>query len=196
MPAGVDEFVDIVSVAVALEPGTKLTEIGVIAVARPEADCDGDAEMSTIPVNPRLSSVIVESAEPPTMKLEGRGEETVALKSPVTVIVNVTEWAMSPLVPVTVTLYAPAGVAAVVEKVRVEAPELPADNPTGFTVKDTEAPVAEAGTAAERDTVPVRPLLLSDMVVSATLPAMKGGGLVGEALIVKSGLTVTKTLTE
>jgi hypothetical protein len=73
------------------------------------------------------------------------------------VIDNVTEWATSPLLPVTVTLYVPAGVAVVVEKLRVETPEPPVDNPTGLTVKETEAPVAEAGTAAERVTVPVRP---------------------------------------
>ena len=64
-----------------------------------------------------------------------------------------------------------------------------------MTVKDTEALVAEAGTATERVTVPVRPLLLSPMVVIATLPATKGGGLVGDELIVKSGFTVTWTLT-
>ena len=60
--------------------------------------------MSILPVNPRLSRVIVESAEPPAMKLDWVGEETVALKSPATVIVKVTEWATSPLLPVTVTL--------------------------------------------------------------------------------------------
>ena len=86
--------------------------------------------------------------------------------------------------------------AVVVENVRVEAPEPPADNPTGLTVKDTDAAVAEAGTAAESPTVPVKPLLLKEIVVSATFPAVNGGGLVGEALIVKSGLTVTRTLTE
>ena len=118
------------------------------------------------------------------------------MKSPVTVIVNMTEWATSPLLPVTVTLYVPAGVTLVVEKVRVETPEPPADNPIGLTVKDTEAPVAEAGTAAERVTVPVRPLLLNPIVVIATLPATKGGGLVGDELIVKSGFTVTWTLAE
>ncbi len=101
---------------------------------------------------------------------------------------------MSPLLPVTVTLYVPAGVALVVEKVRVETPDPPADSPTGLTVKDTEAAVAEAGIVAESVTVPVRPLLLSAMVVTATLPAMKGGGFVGEALIVKSGFIVTRTL--
>jgi hypothetical protein len=87
-------------------------------------------------------------------------------------------------------------VAVVVENVRVETPEPPADNPTGFTVKDTEAPVAEAGTAALSPTVPVKPLLLRETVVRATFPAVNGGGLVGDALIVKSELTVTRTLTE
>jgi hypothetical protein len=46
---------------------------------RPTADGDGDAEMATLPVNPRLSRVIVESAELPAMKLGGLGEETLAL---------------------------------------------------------------------------------------------------------------------
>ncbi len=86
--------------------------------------------------------------------------------------------------------------AVVVENVTVETPEPPADSPTGFTVKDTEAPVAEAGTAAVSPTVPVKPLLLREMVLRATFPAVNAGGLFGDALIVKSGLTVTWTLTE
>ena len=57
-------------VAVALEPGTKFTEAGVMIVVRPGTDCDDDAEMSILPVNPRLSRVIVASAEPPAMKLD------------------------------------------------------------------------------------------------------------------------------
>ena len=96
----------------------------------------------------------------------------------------------------TVRLYVPAGVVGVVEKVRVEAPELPAESPTGLTVKDTDAPVAEAGTEAERVTLPLRPLLLRPIVEVAALPAMKGRGLLGDALIVKSGFTVTRTLAE
>ena len=39
-------------------------------VARPGTDCDDDAEMSILPVNPKLSRVIVASAEPPAMKLD------------------------------------------------------------------------------------------------------------------------------
>ena len=57
-------------VAVALEPGTRFTEAGVMIVVRPGTDCDDDAEMSILPVNPRLSRVIVASAEPPAMKLD------------------------------------------------------------------------------------------------------------------------------
>ena len=57
-------------VAVALEPGTKFTEAGVMIVVRPGTDCDDEAEMSILPVNPRLSRVIVASAEPPAMKLD------------------------------------------------------------------------------------------------------------------------------
>jgi len=66
----VDEFVEIVRVAVALEPGTRLADAGVMVVARPGTDCDGVAEIVMIPVKPRLSSVIVESVEPPAMKLD------------------------------------------------------------------------------------------------------------------------------
>jgi hypothetical protein len=66
----VDEFVEIVKVAVALEPGTTLTDAGVMVVARPGADCDGGAEKTIVPVKPRLSIVIVESVEPPAMKLD------------------------------------------------------------------------------------------------------------------------------
>ncbi len=104
VPAGVDEFVDIVMVPVASEPGTKLTVDGIMVVARPAADGEGDTEMIMLPVNPRLSRVTVQLDEPPTMKFDGTGEDTVALKSPVTVNVNVRECAMSPLVPVRATL--------------------------------------------------------------------------------------------
>ena len=57
-------------VAVALEPGTKFTEAGIMIVVRPGTDCDDEAEMSILPVNPRLSRVIVASAEPSAMKLD------------------------------------------------------------------------------------------------------------------------------
>jgi hypothetical protein len=66
----VDEFVEIVRVAVALEPGTRLTDDGVMLVERPGTDCDGAAEMLIVPVKPMLSSVMVESVEPPAMKLD------------------------------------------------------------------------------------------------------------------------------
>ena len=70
---------------------------------------------------------------------------------------------------------------------RVETPVPPADSPTGFTVKNTPAPTAEPGTAAERVTLPVSPLLLRETVETTELPAMNDAGLVGEAEIVKSG---------
>jgi len=91
VPAGVEELVEIVSVEAALEPGTKLTVAGFSEAVRPLADWTAEVEMTMLPVNPRLSIVICESADPPAMKLEGLGVETVALKSPVTVIVKVTE---------------------------------------------------------------------------------------------------------
>jgi hypothetical protein len=46
-------------------------------------------------------------------------------------------WTSEPLVPVTVTVYVPAGVDASVDTVIVEAPDPPA---TGFGLNDAEAP--------------------------------------------------------
>lgn len=76
--------------------------------------------------------------------------------------------------------------AVVVEKVNVETPDPPAERPTGLTVNEMPAPVAEAGTVAERVTLPVSPLLLRDTVETIELPATNADGLIGEALIEKS----------
>jgi hypothetical protein len=194
-PAGVDESVEMLSAEVAREPGTRLTLCGVALATSPGIDCDVEAETTTLPVNPRLSRVIEELAEPPAMKLDGTGDETVGLKSPATVIVRVNECAIDPLFPVSVTEYAPDGVVVPVEKLNVETPDPPAERATGFTVNETEAPAADVGIAADSVTEPVSPMLFRETVDVIELPATNGAGFVEGTEIVKSDCTVTNTLT-
>ena len=77
-----------------------------------------------------------------------------SVKSPAaaacTTSVTVALWTSEPLVPVTVTVYVPAGVDASVDTLIVEAPDPPG---TGFGLNDAEAPAgspdAESVTALE-----------------------------------------------
>ena len=96
-----DAVVVAVSVDVALEPGVRLTLVGLTATVRPVAVGDTDADSDTLPVNPRLAAVIVEVAEPPGVVLILVGL-ALRVKSLVTVRVTVALWVVVPLVPVTV----------------------------------------------------------------------------------------------
>jgi hypothetical protein len=58
-----------VSVEVAVEPGVRLTLVGLNAVVMPVPAGDTVADNATLPVNPRLLAVIVEVAEPPGVML-------------------------------------------------------------------------------------------------------------------------------
>jgi len=64
--------VEIVSVDVPVEPGVRLTLAGLNAVVGPFVTLGETVAVSaTLPVNPRLFSVMVEVAEPPGMTLDG-----------------------------------------------------------------------------------------------------------------------------
>ena len=63
VPAGVDAVVVIVRVEVPVEPGVKLTLVGVKVNVMPVAAGDTVAERATLPVKPRLFRVMVEVAD-------------------------------------------------------------------------------------------------------------------------------------
>ena len=69
VPVGVEPVVVAVSVDVALEPGVRLTLVGLTATVRPVAVGETVADRLTLPVNPRLAAVIVDVAEPPGVVL-------------------------------------------------------------------------------------------------------------------------------
>lgn len=80
---------DTVSVEVALEPGVRLTEVGANAVVGPLVTTGETlAESVTLPVNPRLPTVIVEVADPPA-RTDAVVGLAVTVKSEVTVRVTV-----------------------------------------------------------------------------------------------------------
>jgi hypothetical protein len=77
-----------VRVAVELEPGVRLTLVGLTATVNPVAVGDTAADRATVPVNPRLPTVIVEVAEPPA-RTDAVVGLAVTVKSEVTVRVTV-----------------------------------------------------------------------------------------------------------
>ena len=78
----------IVSVEVELEPGVKVALVGLTATVRPVAVGDTAADNVTVPVNPRLPTVIVEVPEFPA-RIETAVGLAVTVKSDVTVRVTV-----------------------------------------------------------------------------------------------------------
>ncbi len=96
-------MVVIVRVEVALDPGVRLTLGGLTATVKPAAVGETEAASETLPVNPKLPTVIVEVPEEPALTLTVVGL-AVTVKSEVTVRVTVAECDVVPLVPVTVTV--------------------------------------------------------------------------------------------
>ncbi len=79
-------------------------------------------------------------------------------------IVTVAVWDIVPLAPVTVTVYVPAGVAAVVAIVKVEVPVEPEVRLMLVGAKVKVMPVAAGATVADSATLPVNPRLFAVMV--------------------------------
>ncbi len=71
VPAGVEAVVAIVNVEVAVDPGVRLTLAGANVKVMPVAAGATVADSPTLPVNPRLLTVIVDVAELPAVKLAG-----------------------------------------------------------------------------------------------------------------------------
>jgi hypothetical protein len=184
VPAGVDAVVAIVRVEVPVEPGVRLTLVGTKVNVIPVAAGETVADSATLPVNPRLLTVIVEVAEPPAVKLAGVAAPALTVKSPTTVTVTVPVWESVPLTPVTVTVYVPAAVDAVVAMVRVEVPVEPGVKLTLVGTKVNVIPLATGETVADSATLPVNPRLLKVIVEVAEPPAVKLAGLAAPAAIV------------
>lgn len=77
-----------VRVEVELEPGVRVALVGLTATVRPVAVGDTAAESVTVPVNPKLPTVIVEVVDPPARTVAVVGL-AVTVKSDVTVSVTV-----------------------------------------------------------------------------------------------------------
>ena len=103
---------------------------------------------------------------------------------------------MEPLVPVTVTEYVPAGVAAVVAAVSVDCSDEPGVNPIFALLTLTVNPAAGGLTIEDKVTLPDRPMLSKTIVDVTVPPAMIAEGVDGLAEIAKSGRTVTCMLAE
>ncbi len=88
MPAGVDAVVVMVRVEVELEPGVRLAVVGLTATANPVAVGETAADRVTVPVKPRLPTVIVDVAELPA-RTDAVVGLAVTVKSDVTVRVTV-----------------------------------------------------------------------------------------------------------
>lgn len=77
-----------VRVDVELEPGVRVALVGLTATVRPVAVGDTAADNVTVPVNPKLPTVIVDVVEPPARTVAVVGL-AVTVKSDVTVTVTV-----------------------------------------------------------------------------------------------------------
>jgi hypothetical protein len=174
-PAGVDGVVEIVIVLVPEEPGVRLMLVGLKVKVMPAAAGETVADSATLPVKPRLFEDIVEVALPPAVKLAGVAGPEVNVKSPTTITVSVAVWDSVPLAPVTVTVYVPAGVDAVVAIVSVAVPEDPGVRLMLVGLKVNVTPVAVGLTVADNPTLPVKPRLLAEIVDVALPPAVKLG---------------------
>ncbi len=129
---------------------------------------EGAVVRVTVPVNPPTGlTVIVEVPEAPALS----GPTVVGLELMVksgdedadTVTVTLAVLDAEPLVPVTVTVYAPEEVPLIAENVRVELPELPAVSVTLFGLTETMGPPGD--TLAARFTVPAKLLTLVTAIV-------------------------------
>src|SRR5207245_10004761 len=95
---------------------------------------------------------------------------------------------MEPLVAVTVTEYELAGVKAVVDKVKVDVPEVPGVKGRFAELNDTERPEALGVTEELMATVPVKPILTTVTADVAEFPATKLPALVVLVFIVRFGV--------
>ena len=101
---------------------------------------------------------------------------------------------MEPLVAVTVTEYELAGVKAVVDKVKVDVPEVPGVKGRFAELNVTEKPEALGVTEELMATVPVKPILATVTVDVAEFPATKLPGLGVLVVIARSGVTVIESV--
>jgi hypothetical protein len=86
----------IVKVSVPVEPGVRSTDDALRAAVRPDACGETEAARLTVPVKPRLLTLIADVAWPPLTKLAGEAELDTIAKSGVTESVNVKGWIGEP----------------------------------------------------------------------------------------------------
>ena len=143
---------------------------------------------ATVPVNPLTgATVMVDVPVPPAKKVIMVGLADM-VKS-VTVKVTAAVWVMEPLVPVTVTVYVPAGP----EQDSVEVCDAPSTMLVGLSEH-----VKPAGDTVEvRATVPVNPPIGATVIVEVAVAPASADTLVGLAVTLKSTwLTVNVTVAE
>jgi hypothetical protein len=90
-------------------------------------------------------------------------------------------WDSVPLAPVTVTVYVPAGVDAVVVMVSVLVPDDPGERLTLVGLNENVIPVAAGETVADSATLPAKPRLLVLIVDVVLPPATKLAGVAAPA---------------
>jgi hypothetical protein len=88
-PEGVKAEVEIVKVSVPVDPGVRSTDDALRAAVSPDAWGETEAARLTVPVKPRLLTLIADVAWPPLTKLPGEAELDTMAKSGVTESVNV-----------------------------------------------------------------------------------------------------------
>ncbi len=158
VPVTVMVLVPVVAVLVAVKVRTLVDVVGLVPNEAVTPLGRVEVESDTDPVKPpdgATVTVLAPLAPCFTVKLAGEAEsEKSGVAVAFTVSVTVTVCDVLPLVPVTVSVYVPAGVEALVETVSAEDPEPPV---TGFGLKLEEAP--EGNPLRLNDTLPVKPLL-------------------------------------
>ncbi len=141
----------------------------------------------TLPEKPlRLVRVIVEFPANPCTMLKVVGLEDMLKSGPTTVTATVAEWESDPLVPVTVTVYVPAALAVVGEKVRTKEPVPPAARVTVVVAGLKGRPAGEE--TLFRVTVPAKPFRLARLIVDVVEDPWTTETEAGVAPILKSGV--------
>ena len=136
----------------------------------------------TVPVNPlRKVIVIVEVPEPPLLMLKDAGDADSEKSGVVTCTVTLMVWLNDPLVPVTVTEYAPLVALFGTVMFSEDVPEVEIE--VGLTLL-----IQPLGADADSVTVPVNPLRADTVIVEDPEVPFPMFSVLGEADIEKSGV--------
>ncbi len=180
-------MVEIVRVDVPVPPAGKVTGFMLNEKVRPVTGAVVEATRLTLPAKLfRLVSVMVEVAELPAARLAGVAALAEMPKSgATTVTATVAEWESDPLVPVAVTVYVPAALLVVGEKVRGKEPVPPAARVTMVVAGLKGRPAGEETLFTV--TVPAKPFRLARLIVDVAEDPWTTETEAGVAAILKSG---------